>query len=208
VLALHDADGNLRLTLRAGKHEATLNAIAGRGETTEQVVTVGYEPNSVGATAPGMTICDESGAERVRLRSGAEGGGEVMITDADGTSAALGTAGMTLWDAADQVVGEFGPRPDPQPTRPAPTAAAFTLETGEPDLRLGEERLWDWCGELLAECGYDTWALDALILLIWNVANQPTPAMPRPRRPADEEAACRNARRAERLARLPRHAVQ
>jgi hypothetical protein len=174
VFTLRDAGGNLRLTMRAGEQEATLGAFAGRGETTEQVISLGYEPNVVGAAAPGLTICDGSGAERVRLRAGAEGGGEVMMTDAAGTSAALGAAGMTLWDAADQVIGEFGPRPDPQPPARCAAAETVTLEMDEPAPRLSEEKLWDWCGELLAECDFDDWAIDALILIIWNVANQPT----------------------------------
>jgi hypothetical protein len=80
---------------------------------------------------------------------------------------------FVLVDAADEVIGEVGPQPKAQAEPPSQeTAAPAAREAGKLDLTLDEEKLWDWCGALLAECEYDTWAIDALILLVWNVANQ------------------------------------
>lgn len=40
------------------------------------------------------------------------------------------------------------------------------------DLKLSEEDLWDWCESFYLDSGGEDWAIDGLMLLLWNVANQ------------------------------------
>lgn len=46
------------------------------------------------------------------------------------------------------------------------------LNSDDAKLRLSEDDLWKWCQELCDEADREDWAIDGLILLLWNVANQ------------------------------------
>jgi hypothetical protein len=55
---------------------------------------------------------------------------------------------------------------------PAPPDVEARWQCKEESLRRNEDELWTLCDELLAGCEYEPWALDSLMLLVWNIANQ------------------------------------
>ena len=126
VLAFHDEEGHLRLTLRDSWEEATLNLFGQVNGVTEEMMIVGYKGNTVGTIAPGITICDDTGHDRIFLGVRANSEERLTLVGRDDAQTGINADGLTTWNDKDEVVAEVGILSQAEPPTSAAPAGSST----------------------------------------------------------------------------------
>lgn len=108
VLSLRDERGQLRLTLREGHGEAALNFFREVNGQVENLLQVGYTPNTDGGVTPGIGIADFAGSATIRLQVEMDKEGQIDILSQDGRQTSIDADGLTVWNAADEIVADVG----------------------------------------------------------------------------------------------------